>query len=436
MARKNKTFTGAEPTWANACVGDNGNPSYVEYAMGFSKAANLLIEQVLHDNIKHAVDEFVYPVCFNMRHSVELRLKGAIEELQKLTSIAGKTLYFDLSGSHDIGKIWQFFKTESETFDSRYETINESIAPVILDIAAVDATGQTFRYPVSVESQKHLVEVKLINFRLLKQSFNKLEEHLDTLHSLNKFLVTEYQYRSFTKKLSRAKLFTITNKLPKYEEWKDPRFDIIKNIIKSDFGISSNDLSKAIDIIKKHFELAPKIGIHNNLHGVDRDDLFLFVKHWLTLHDDAKEKTLAGPTISSSGSIEVFDHLIKSREIKTKIWDDASNWLTAEKLAGFQSLFYFARDLDFSEQYTLIYNQMLRIANVDIKQERDFKQSFMDLLDKTNYFNNTLQSLYFLRYEELAQDLLNHYDWNNIFHWQERAETREMFTFPGYCQYP
>ena len=103
MKRQNQTFVCAKPSHLNACVGENGNPTYVQYAIGFSQAANLLIDQVIEDDIKYPVDDFIYPVCFNMRHSVELRLKGAITELQILGTIAGKNLDFDLSGSHDIG---------------------------------------------------------------------------------------------------------------------------------------------------------------------------------------------------------------------------------------------------------------------------------------------------------------------------------------------
>jgi len=46
-----------------------------------------------------------------MRHSIELRLKGAIEEIIKISKLKGKNLEFDLSGSHDIGNIWEFFQT-------------------------------------------------------------------------------------------------------------------------------------------------------------------------------------------------------------------------------------------------------------------------------------------------------------------------------------
>ena len=77
---KNQTFTGSDPTWANACVGENGSPNYIQYSKGYSKAANLLLNNVLNTRGKE-VDLYIYPICFNMRHSIELRVKGAIQEM-------------------------------------------------------------------------------------------------------------------------------------------------------------------------------------------------------------------------------------------------------------------------------------------------------------------------------------------------------------------
>ncbi|WP_288689012.1 hypothetical protein [uncultured Acinetobacter sp.] len=82
----NKTFTGSGPTWANACVGDNGQPNYIEYSKGYSKAANLLLNYILNSKGEQ-IDHLIYPICFNMRHSIELRLKGAIEEIRLLAHI-------------------------------------------------------------------------------------------------------------------------------------------------------------------------------------------------------------------------------------------------------------------------------------------------------------------------------------------------------------
>lgn len=82
--RDNATFREGEPYFANACVGNNGEPDYYHYAKGYSSAANLLIKQTLEDNSPYPVDTFIYPICFNMRHSVELRLKGAVESLTNI----------------------------------------------------------------------------------------------------------------------------------------------------------------------------------------------------------------------------------------------------------------------------------------------------------------------------------------------------------------
>ena len=68
-------FRGGEPSWANACVGENGQPGYYEYSKGYSRAANILLEAVRKSKDSELCDELIYPICFNMRHSVELRFK-------------------------------------------------------------------------------------------------------------------------------------------------------------------------------------------------------------------------------------------------------------------------------------------------------------------------------------------------------------------------
>jgi len=116
-------------------------------------AANILLNQVISSRGSCSVDALIYPICFNMRHSVELRLKGAIEEVIKIGNIKKLNLSFDLPGSHDIGKIWGFFKNESVKLDKRYENVIVSLNQTITDIAEIDATGQTFRYPIDSKSQ-------------------------------------------------------------------------------------------------------------------------------------------------------------------------------------------------------------------------------------------------------------------------------------------
>ena len=68
----NKTFRVGAPTWANACVGDNGNPQIFEYAAGFASAARSLLNTVIDDaGMRLSVDMLIYPICFSMRHATE-----------------------------------------------------------------------------------------------------------------------------------------------------------------------------------------------------------------------------------------------------------------------------------------------------------------------------------------------------------------------------
>ena len=437
MRKNNSTFRGAEPTWANACVGDNGEPGYIEYSKGFSQAAYLLIDIVLDNKgIEYPVDDLVYPVCFNMRHSVELRLKGAIEVLQQIAKIKGSGLIFNLSGSHDIKNIWTVFKTESEKIDSRYVAINKKIEPTILDIAEVDATGQTFRYPVNKESKKHLTDIALINFVVLKKKFNVLEEGLDILQRLNIYLHEEYSHGTFTKNLSRLELFKLSEILPQKNSWSDIDFNKVKNQIKEAYKLSSNDLSKAINIIKDHFEMAPNIGESPRLLGVLENQIIIFFDEWIKLHERVKQRSSRHISFKPNDMELLFDEMAKNSEIIADSWDVISVSLTAEFLAGLKALFYFARYKDFSETYVHLYNNFIKEDILAFAgQENDLKISFMHLFNKTNAIENVLISLYFLNKNSFADQMVERYSLNKSFTWLEKARSRELFKKENYCGY-
>tara|TARA_R110000765_G_scaffold289438_1_gene385574 strand:+ start:175 stop:633 length:459 start_codon:yes stop_codon:yes gene_type:complete len=142
----NSVFINGEPFSANACVGANGFINYLTYAKGYSKASNLLLAHVLHQGCID-IDSFIYPICFNMRHSIELRLKGAIDNLKKLAQMKNVSLTFSLAKEHDISNTWNFFEEKSKFLDKRFVNINKKLEKSIIDIGKIDSTGQTFRYP-------------------------------------------------------------------------------------------------------------------------------------------------------------------------------------------------------------------------------------------------------------------------------------------------
>lgn len=437
VARNNTTFVGGEPTWANACVGENGFPGYWDYAKGFSQAATILIDLVLSERgLEHPVDEMVYPVCFNMRHSVELRLKGAISELILIEESRCRDLQFDLAGSHDIGNIWSFFAEKALAADDRYEPIVKKVDAKIADFAEVDATGQTFRYPLDTESQRHLVDVAIINFVVLKNSFAELEAALDDLHRLNKYLRDEYAWGVFTKRLSRKHLFEIASLLPARTKWTEESFSTTKGVIKKRFNIGSKELTESIKLIESHFELAPEIDMSIPLLGVEEDCVEEFFSHWFKQHNLPSDKASIDVEGREWGSAEMLEALVKDSETRAEVWKAVKSDLTPEKLAGLSALFYFARELDFSESYARIYELDLEEAKASFaSSEGSVRSQYFHLFDKTNALYNILRSLYFLKKVKFADRLVAVYRLDEKFSWLDEARKRTLFQKPDYCGY-
>lgn len=423
---KNSTFLGAEPTWANACVGNNGQPDYVEYSKGFSAAANILLEHVLYGDGRFAVDDLIYPICFNMRHSVELRLKGAIEEIVKISAAKRCKISFNLSGSHDIGNIWSFFKIESEKIDKRYNPINKKMQGIIADIASIDSTGQTFRYPADNESNKHLTDVGLINCRILLEKFKLLEEHLNELHNLNKYLVKEYSLGTFTNTLSRCEIFEIAKKLPNRDSWKEDHFHETKQAIKKEHELSSRELSRALEIIQSNYETAALISAPKCLLGITEEQITELIEHWSKLHPDFKNRE-PQIFIPSSHSEDMLEGMMRDREIEKEILAALNDKITPEYIAGINTLFYFARDLDFSENYEKTYQCELTTALALSNNRQKIEESLEHIISKTNMLDNFLTSLYFLCFTSLAEQIVNSYQLNGVISYLPDLRSRAMF---------
>lgn len=429
MMKDNEVFSGGSPTWANACVGNNGNPGYWEYAKGFSQAANCLINLVLTElESKHSVDELVYPVCFNMRHSIELRLKGAITELKCIGAYRNIDLEFDYAGTHDIRIIWQSFARNAVTLDDRYQHSIEKLARKIEDIAKVDPTGQTFRYPHDMSKKKHLVEVKVINFFTLSKSFSEIETELDHLHDLNQLLRDEYALGTYTNKLSRQNIFDIASSLPSRSSWRDPSFETIRKKQRDRFKISGSELSRCIKIIESHYEFAPLIGIEIPLRGVSDTRLDNFFRLWLQRHNNSHFETASSIQNYMVTSDELFAAVMKRSETQTDIWEKVKSKLSAEELAGLSALFYFALYLRFSEYYLNQFESDLKEAQLTFRDSEDsIRSAYFHLLDKTNALENILLSLYFLRKSELADNLVTTHDLESRFSWLDEARTGVLF---------
>jgi len=411
MKIENSTFKGAEPTWANACVGENGNPQIYEYANGFAHAANLLIDQIIMDGGAHLhVDEFIYPVCFNMRHALELHLKGTIQKLALLADRRQRKLpEFAIVSTHDLGKVWKFIKINAVLLDRRYASLLKEIDEYVTDITEVDSTGQVFRYPFDTENRKHLVEVAIINVIVLKQRFNKLQELLSELNRLNELLIYEYACGSFTAKLSRAELLEMAAKLPKRSQWGSPEFSTAKTSLQAEYGLSSNDFSKALDIIQDNYEMSQLIDAVTSMQALTAPILHTFFDGWIKLHDIEGARTPSSTCIEDWGAewpSDFLDHSTRKAEIE-QWWHENGKTFTSNHIAELRALFYFSTDLPYSEYFKVSRENFIKEAAA--YDQDDFKRLTLHLLNKTSAMQDILKSLKFLGQANLVETLVERY---------------------------
>ena len=420
----NKTFLGSDPTWANACVGNNGFVNYLTYAEGFSKAANLILDDLLKNKGKN-VDLFIYPVCFNMRHSIELRLKGSIEEINKLAAIKKEKLpSFNLSSSHDIGNIWSYFRKNSEFLDLRFKQLNNLLDQTIIDIAEIDPTGQTFRYPSDKEDRKHLTEQRIISCVVLKNKFKVLEKNLNNLKYLNELLIEEYKLGTFTKKFSRAQIFNFSLTLPPAERWKS---DLNKDEICTQYSLTNNDLSKILNIIKSNYEMCPLINLKKSLIILPDELLLELCSIWANeIYPEFRELYLGNLSDESYnlGDAESFAQYRNFIINKNKVYKELEPKLTADLIADLYSLFYFSRD---NKKYSEEYISDFKYYQKDLKGEKSLLDIFDHIFSKSDFLENIIQSLFFLHQLELAEKIVEKNDLDIYFKFLPDIRSRTIF---------
>lgn len=431
---ENSTFRGADPIEFNACVGNNGIVNYLTYAKGFSKAANLILDQVIHTN-GNDVDSFIYPICFNMRHSIELRLKDAIEEINNLAKIQKlKLADFNLAGSHNIRNIWDYFKTNSENLDQRYQIINDAIKTTILDIAEIDSTGQTFRYPFDTENVKHLTEQSIINCLVLKCKFKELEENLDNLHYLNEMLIEEYREGTFTSKFSRSQIFNLVQELPLHKSWKT---NLNKSALQEKYTLSSSELSKILTFVQNNYEISSKIGIKKNLITLPDDFILDICSAWVSFfHADLNSLNIEGAVLtneSDSFNPPTFDEILEYSEQKKVVYKTFKEKINIDLVADLWSLFYLSRDnYKYSESYLWLYESYL----LEVKNESSLLDTFNHVFFKTNFLKKIIRSLFFLQQIELAEKIVSTLSLEKIFpELISKARDRSLFQKWEYLDY-
>ncbi|EOE6289347.1 hypothetical protein ACOJMV_003586 [Salmonella enterica] len=395
----------------NACVGDNGCPDLYYYADGFADSVFLLIDALTTEH-KAILDTLIYPICFNLRHSVELTIKGQIEDLSQLAKLRKQQLAPDkeiekVLNQHDIMNLWAFFSGHAVAFDRRYKEKLSTLEPLIRCIGETDPTGQTFRYSYSTEAKKHLTDVSVINVLVLRDQFRVIREQLEELAGLTQWLEREYSTGVFTKNLSREDLHAIAVQLPPRHSWSDPAaaLDDIIQTIKSENDIGSKELTEALNKIQDCRDLARIIGLPVTIPGLAMSDLLTLNDFWKVAWDrDALEDELRNDISGVTDTPVVPVNLLEEVKHEIKMMRDTKSsfvsfmqWATAERVAGLQALmdvrsFHFSEEHDRRYEY---YKEELTAAFSATAQAIDAELSeiWSQSIGRRNYPSRVIDSL-------------------------------------------
>jgi hypothetical protein len=269
----NKTFNpGAHGTQSlNACVGNNGFVDSRSYGDGFAEAVDILTSALESNDHRSQLDTLIYPICFCARHHVELFLK---EQIVVIGKMRGFPPTISISGTHDLGVLWDAMVEVATKTDRRFVIPLDDMKGTILNIAQIDPTGQTFRYPTNIESAKHLVQTPVINVPTLRREFMALAERISDFEHLADAVANEYRLGTFTTKLSRHDVEYIAKALPRRDTWAtNPEFNEVKASLMTAFALSGKDFIKAVCLIEGHREFCSHIGMNKPIPHLDRSSL-------------------------------------------------------------------------------------------------------------------------------------------------------------------
>ena len=408
LASASITFLSAEPTWANACVGENGAPGIIDYATGFAEAANALLDSAIATKgTELTVDTLVYPVCFTMRHAIELFLKSAADDLIRIGEMRSVALPpFSHKESHDLGLIWRYVKGNAIMTDERLAEIVRGLDEYVLDVAAMDATGQVFRYPFDLENKKHLTQIGVINFLVLKMRFNEVKRLLLELSRMTEALVEEYRWGTFTKKLSRHQLRQLAMELPPRLAWPEASFDDAKTVLMAKYKLSSNDFCKALKLIQQRHEMAACIGMQLPIPGFSLEALHHFFDHWCKINELKHVVEPPPPRIVSP--VEIPDVLQEhiSRKSSAKA---LAKEISPEQFSAIEALFEFEGEVPVSEAFDLVLQICQRRMDNHKANPEEYLRSLIRLLEKIRAFERILYSLDFLGQKDALEAVLARY---------------------------
>lgn len=336
--------------------------------------------------------------------------------------------------SHDISILWNKICEYGPLVDSRLNSYISILTEFVNDIAELDSTGQTFRYPSNNESEMHLKDTPLINIEILKIRFSFLSDMLEKLGRFLANLIYEYRWASYTDNLSYYDLYEISLFLNNYNGNEKPPYALASHEIRSQYGISGKEYSKAIDLIKSDRILSQGFMDEQSLVYLSLPDIIQYIEIFFEDKNENfyKSEDLGNDTyiFEPPSSEDFILRLKREAECGTKI----QQHFTLEKLAELHALYNFSREAPFHNIYLCFIEENLRYLRRQYEDD-NLVEEIRFFLSKTNLVENLISSLWILNCKDTVAEIITAFDlhskdfWVKVSSGERYSPFREITSF-------
>lgn len=185
---KRKIFVKGTEYGARAYIGwENKELSLYGVKEGYKRAADSLVDIAIENGLKNRIDildEYIFPIMFSYRHSIEVSLKliysRAFGELPK--------------GGHDMLVIWDDYIVNKVLNNIKlsisYNEIIE-IRNLLKELQGQDSKADVWRYLMNKEGSLYFTEWDFIDYRNLKESMNYLYSYLEGMYNELDYILSD-----------------------------------------------------------------------------------------------------------------------------------------------------------------------------------------------------------------------------------------------------
>ncbi len=203
----------------------------------------------------------------------------------------------------------------------------QALKPYIDSITAIDEDGQELRYHRNIDDDPSLGKYSIASLEVIRDSLVPLAAIVDTLLFRTIDFLHDRATGTYTARCSRLDLFEITDMLPPLARWSDAIFDTARDQVRTEFGLSSNEFSKAINAIKSHRELRARLGDETPLQYLTDDLVVDAIKEWRKWHPKHERPSPTG----IRGSELTVDSLLSTNMKEATVVAAITKLLTPEQ---------------------------------------------------------------------------------------------------------